>query len=200
MDSWNLQSLLLRASQTPAAPTAKARPEARLRFPYIEGEGGRINFKSGMEKKVYALSEADFALWLASENEWNLRLRARPMRTRCQSQRYRDGRGQRSLRPGGPPGRDALAPAPLAARSATGTAHTPGLRPRPRLARLGEPGGGPHRHASGPEAQRGRDRSTIFAATTSSSRTLCGWRRTAPPSTAGRRRNSPTSTAAPAGR
>ncbi|HXP46147.1 MAG TPA: AsmA family protein [Terriglobales bacterium] len=78
---WNLQSLLLRASQTPAAPTTKLRPEARLRFPYIEGDGGRINFKSGVEKKVYALSEADFALWLASENEWNMRLRARPMRS-----------------------------------------------------------------------------------------------------------------------
>ncbi len=78
---WNLQSLLLRASQTPAAPTAKTRPESRPRFPYLEGEGGRINFKSGMEKKAYALSEADFALWLASENEWNLRLRARPVRT-----------------------------------------------------------------------------------------------------------------------
>lgn len=78
---WNLQELLLRASQTPAAPTTKPRPEARLRFPYLEGEGGRINFKFGMEKKAYALSEADFALWLASENEWNLRLSARPMRT-----------------------------------------------------------------------------------------------------------------------
>lgn len=78
---WNLQGLLMRASQTPAAPTTKPRPEARLRFPYLEGEGGRINFKSGIEKKAYALSEADFALWLASENEWNLRLRARPVRT-----------------------------------------------------------------------------------------------------------------------
>jgi len=78
---WNLQSLLLRASQTPVAPTTKSRPEARLRFPYIEGDGGRINFKSGVEKKVYALSEADFALWLASESEWNVRLRARPIRS-----------------------------------------------------------------------------------------------------------------------
>jgi len=77
---WNLQSLLLRASQAPAAPTTKTRPEARLRFPYIEGDGGRINFKSGVEKKVYALSDTDFSLWLASESEWNVRLRARPMR------------------------------------------------------------------------------------------------------------------------
>lgn len=78
---WNLQALLLRASQTAAAPTTKARPEARLRFPYIEGDGGRINFKSGVEKKVYALNDTDFSLWLASESEWNLRLRARPMRS-----------------------------------------------------------------------------------------------------------------------
>ena len=78
---WNLQSLLLRASQARAAPVAKGRPESHLSFPYIDGESGRINFKSGMEKKVYALSETDFALWLASENEWNLRLRARPMRS-----------------------------------------------------------------------------------------------------------------------
>ena len=78
---WNLQSLLARATQTPTAPTAKRRPEARPRFPYLEGDGGRINFKSGVEKTAYALSEADFALWLASESEWNLRLRARPMRT-----------------------------------------------------------------------------------------------------------------------
>ncbi len=78
---WALTSLLTRAAQMPAAPTAKARPEARPRFPYIEGEGGRINFKSGVEKKVYALSDADFALWLASENEWNMRLQARPVRT-----------------------------------------------------------------------------------------------------------------------
>jgi len=78
---WNLQALLMRASQTPAAPTAEPHPQARPRFPYLEGEGGRINFKSGMEKKAYALSDADFALWLASENEWNLRLRARPVRT-----------------------------------------------------------------------------------------------------------------------
>ena len=78
---WNLQSLLLTASRTPLAPSTEARPESRLRFPYLQGEGGRINFKSGVEKTAYALSEADFSLWLASENEWKLRLRARPMRT-----------------------------------------------------------------------------------------------------------------------
>src|SRR4051812_15207216 len=78
---WNLEALLARASQVPAAPTAKVRPEARPRFPYIEADSGRINLKLGMEKKAYALSEADFSLWLASENEWRMRLEARPIRT-----------------------------------------------------------------------------------------------------------------------
>jgi AsmA protein len=78
---WNIEALLQRASQTPSAPTAKTKPEARPRFPYIEAEDGRINLKLGQEKKVYALSEADFGLWLSSENEWTMRLRARPVRT-----------------------------------------------------------------------------------------------------------------------
>ncbi len=78
---WNLESLLERARQTPAAPTAKTRPESRARFPYIEANNGRINVKIGQEKKVYALNEADFALWLASEDEWRMRLEARPIRT-----------------------------------------------------------------------------------------------------------------------
>lgn len=78
---WNLEPLLERVSHTPTAPTATPRPESRPRFPYIEADRGRINLKIGAEKKAYALSEADFALWLASENVWNLRLAARPLRT-----------------------------------------------------------------------------------------------------------------------
>ncbi len=78
---WNLQPLLERAAQVPAAPTAKASPESRLRFPYIEADGGRINLKIGQEKIAYALTEADFALWLASEDQWEMRLQARPLRT-----------------------------------------------------------------------------------------------------------------------
>ncbi len=78
---WNLESLLERARQVPSAPTAKTRPETRTRFPYIEATGGRINLKLGQEKKVYALGEADFGLWLASEDEWRMRLEARPIRT-----------------------------------------------------------------------------------------------------------------------
>ncbi len=78
---WNLEPLLEQARRIPAAPTAKVRPESRPRFPYIEAIGGRINLKAGVEKKVYALTDADFALWMASENEWRVRLEARPMRT-----------------------------------------------------------------------------------------------------------------------
>jgi len=78
---WNLEALLARASQTPTAPTARTRPEARPRFPYIEADNARINFKLGQEKKAFALSEADFGLWLESENEWGMRLEARPVRT-----------------------------------------------------------------------------------------------------------------------
>ena len=78
---WNLESLLERARQTPSAPTTKKAPERRTRFPYIEAKGGRINLKLGQEKKVFALGEADFALWLASEDEWRMRLEARPIRT-----------------------------------------------------------------------------------------------------------------------
>ncbi len=78
---WNLEALLARASQTPAAPTARTRPEARPRFPYIEATDARINFKLGQEKKAFALNEADFGLWLESEDEWGMRLEARPVRT-----------------------------------------------------------------------------------------------------------------------
>jgi uncharacterized protein involved in outer membrane biogenesis len=79
--SWNVEQLLLQAAQIPTAPTAKKKPETRPRFPYIEATESRINFKSGAEKKVFALSDAEFALWLATENRWNLRLKARPIRT-----------------------------------------------------------------------------------------------------------------------
>lgn len=79
--SWNVERLLLQAAQIPSAPTARKQPEARPRFPYIEATESRINFKSGAEKKVFAFSDAEFALWLAAENRWNVRLKARPIRT-----------------------------------------------------------------------------------------------------------------------
>ena len=78
---WNLENLLERAAKTPVAPTSKTRSEVRPGFPYIEADHGRINFKSGPEKKPYSLTEANFALWQDSENAWGVRLKAQPMRT-----------------------------------------------------------------------------------------------------------------------
>src|SRR4051812_28464696 len=78
---WNVAALLERAQQIPSAPTGKVTSESRPRFPYLEAANARINFKIGMEKKAYAFSEADVALWLASEDEWHIRLEARPIRS-----------------------------------------------------------------------------------------------------------------------
>jgi AsmA protein len=78
---WNIEELVERTSHVPSAPTTKPSPESRPRFPYIEATAGRINFKVGLVKKAFAFSDADFALWLQSENEWGIRLEARPMRS-----------------------------------------------------------------------------------------------------------------------
>ncbi len=78
---WNWRALLERTEQTPLAPTAKSKMEARPGFPYIEASSGRINFKAGQEKKPYALLNADFALWQESEDTWGARLKAEPLRT-----------------------------------------------------------------------------------------------------------------------
>ena len=78
---WNIEALLQRAASIAVAPTSKAKGETRPGFPYIEADGGRINFKFGQEKKPYALTDADFALWQDSENTWGMRLTAQPTRT-----------------------------------------------------------------------------------------------------------------------
>jgi len=78
---WNMESLLTRAAQIPSAPTGTAHAESRPRFPYIEADTGRINLKIGPEKKAFALTDADFSLWLASENLWKMQLVARPIRS-----------------------------------------------------------------------------------------------------------------------
>ena len=79
--SWNLESLLWRASRTQAAPTAGRLSSSRQRFPYIEATNGRINFKYGLEKSVFSFVDADFTLFSPAENQWSMRLEARPVRT-----------------------------------------------------------------------------------------------------------------------
>ena len=79
--SWNLESLLWKASRTQVAPTSEPLSSSRPRFPYIEATNGRINFKYGLEKSVFSFTDADFTLWSPAENQWSMRLRARPVRT-----------------------------------------------------------------------------------------------------------------------
>jgi len=79
--SWNLESLLWKASRTEAAPTAAGLSASRTRFPYIEASNGRINFKHGLQKSVFSFTEADFTLFSPAENQWHMRLAARPVRT-----------------------------------------------------------------------------------------------------------------------
>jgi hypothetical protein len=78
---WNVEELVERTSHVNPAPTAEIRPEARPRFPYVQASSGRINFKLGDVKKAFAFTDADFALWLESENSWGIRMEARPVRT-----------------------------------------------------------------------------------------------------------------------
>ena len=78
---WNLEDLLQHAAKTPSAPTSKNKTGGRIAFPYIQADRARINFKFGLEKKPYALTEADFSLWQDSENQWGMRLKAQPVRT-----------------------------------------------------------------------------------------------------------------------
>jgi hypothetical protein len=78
---WNFGASLRQAATVPAAPTNEKRVQAAPRFPYIEASDARVNFKFAQTKQPFSLVEADFSLWLASENHWEMRLKARPVRT-----------------------------------------------------------------------------------------------------------------------
>jgi AsmA family len=78
---WNFESILLHAAQEDAAPTAQSKPGPAPRFPYIEATGARLNVKLGDEKMPAALTDADFALWLPSPQQWKVRIEAKPART-----------------------------------------------------------------------------------------------------------------------
>jgi len=79
--AWNLEPILERAARTPTAPTGGPSAGPRPRFPYIEVTDGRVNLKLGLEKTPFALTSADLALWLESDDEWGIRLRGQPVRT-----------------------------------------------------------------------------------------------------------------------
>ncbi|HEY1744518.1 MAG TPA: AsmA family protein [Granulicella sp.] len=78
---WNLQEILVQAAHVNTAPTGQRRAGADPRFPYIEATGARVNLKIGEEKMPFSLTEADFALWLPSPQQWHVRLQGIPSRT-----------------------------------------------------------------------------------------------------------------------
>lgn len=80
-DRWNLQSILMQASQMNSAPTAQTRAGSAPRFPYIEATEARINLKNGIDKLPFAVKEASFALWLPEPGQWRLRVSGKPVRT-----------------------------------------------------------------------------------------------------------------------
>src|SRR5260370_21909642 len=78
---WNLEGILLQAARIEGAPAAQAKAGRAARFPYIEATGARLNLKQEQEKLPLSLTDAEFALWSTSPQEWHLRLQARPART-----------------------------------------------------------------------------------------------------------------------
>ena len=78
---WNLSDILMHASRVNSAPTGQRHAGPAPRFPYIEATGGRVNLKLGAEKLPFSLTEADFALWLPSAEQWRVRLVGHPART-----------------------------------------------------------------------------------------------------------------------
>ncbi|HEY0759945.1 MAG TPA: AsmA family protein [Acidisarcina sp.] len=78
---WNFSAVLLQAARTPNAPTGQRHPGGTLRFPYIDANNARINFKRGSEKLPFSFMNADLSVWLADPGEWQLRFEAQPVRT-----------------------------------------------------------------------------------------------------------------------
>jgi hypothetical protein len=78
---WNIESILIQAAHIETAPTAQRRAGPAPRFPYIEATGARLNLKLDHEKTPVSLTDADFALWVANPQQWQLRLHGHPTRT-----------------------------------------------------------------------------------------------------------------------
>jgi hypothetical protein len=78
---WNVASMLVQAAQIPNAPTGQRYAGSAPRFPYIEAENARINFKQGNEKMPLSFLNSDLSISLNSSNDWELHFRAQPVRT-----------------------------------------------------------------------------------------------------------------------
>jgi hypothetical protein len=79
--AWNLGSILVQAAQIPNAPTGQRYAGRTPRFPYIEAENARINFKQGNEKKPLSFLNSDLSISLAPGDNWEVHFRAQPVRT-----------------------------------------------------------------------------------------------------------------------
>ena len=78
---WNLASILVQAAHIPNAPTGQRYSSGTPRFPYIEAENARINFKQGNEKKPLSFLNSDLSISLAPGDDWEVHFRAQPVRT-----------------------------------------------------------------------------------------------------------------------
>jgi hypothetical protein len=78
---WNLASILVQAAQIPNAPTGQRYAGSAPRFPYIEAENSRINFKQGNEKVPLSFLNSDLSISLDPGNDWELHFKAQPVRT-----------------------------------------------------------------------------------------------------------------------
>ena len=78
---WNLASILVQAAQIPNAPTGQRYAGGTPRFPYIEAENARVNFKQGNEKKPLSFLNSDLSISLAPGDDWEVHFRAQPVRT-----------------------------------------------------------------------------------------------------------------------
>jgi uncharacterized protein involved in outer membrane biogenesis len=78
---WNFASVLVQAAQIANAPTGQRYLSGAPRFPYIEAENTRINFKQGNEKKPLSFLNSDLSISLAPGDQWELHFRAQPVRT-----------------------------------------------------------------------------------------------------------------------
>jgi len=79
--AWNFASVLVQAAHIPNAPTGQRHAGSVPRFPYIEAENTRINFKEGNEKKPLSFLNSDLSISLAPGDAWELHFRAQPVRT-----------------------------------------------------------------------------------------------------------------------
>src|SRR3984957_7172679 len=78
---WNLGSILVQAAHIPNAPTGQRYAGSAPRFPYIEAENARINFKQGNEKKPLSFLNSDPSIFLAPGDDREVHFRAQPVRT-----------------------------------------------------------------------------------------------------------------------